>query len=121
MEFNFSVLRVVLLISLVAGFYFLGGFDAPPLDENSILSQRRITKGWLYCVVLFLTGAVSTSIVDHFVGNIERSNLRLLYIIIGVILMAGSLVYIRSLNDAANSTNNQGEQTDAGNRRSAGA
>jgi hypothetical protein len=109
MEFNFSVFRIVLLLSLLILFYFLGGFDAPSLGADSILSQRRITKAWMYCVVLFLAGAVSTSVVDHFVGTMERSNLRLLHIIMGTILMAGSLLYIRSLKDAAHHTSDQDE------------
>lgn len=112
MEFHFTVKRVAFLIALIVGFYFLGGFDAPSLAQDSVLSQRRVTRAWFYGVVLFLTGAVSATIVDHFVGTMDRSNLRVLYIIMGVIVMVGSSLYIRGLNDASDSTNHQDEQVD---------
>jgi hypothetical protein len=112
MEFNFTIKRVAILIALIAGFYFLGGFDAPALADDSVLSQRRVTKAWFSTVVLFLTGAVSATVVDHFVGTMDRSNLRVLYIIMGVIVMVGSALYIRGFNDASESTQHQDEQVE---------
>ena len=101
MDYNFTIPRLLLLISLLAIFGMLGGFIPPVLPEETGLSSARVTKAWFYCVLMFLSGAISTSIVDHHVGLIDRINLRLLYIIIGVGLMIGSIVWLRSLRETA--------------------
>ena len=97
MEFNFSLSRLCLLAVLLIVFFLWGGFSAPVLDPQSMLSASRVTRVWFYCVVLYVIGAACVSVVDHFVGTLDRSNLRLLYVILGVIAMAGSCLYIHTL------------------------
>jgi hypothetical protein len=101
MEINFSLQRLLLLFALLALFAALGGFACPSLPPDSILNQGRVTKAWSYCVLLFIAGAVCASLVDHFVGNIDRSNIRFLYLVIGSLLMIGSYFWIRSLHETA--------------------
>lgn len=43
--------------------------------------------------MMFVAGAVSISIVDHWVGNVESSNIRILYVIARILLMAVALVW----------------------------
>jgi hypothetical protein len=43
--------------------------------------------------------AGSTTLVDHFVGNLDRSDLRLLYLILGVLLMLSSLLWLHVLRE----------------------
>ncbi len=40
------------------------------------------------------------TLVDHFVGTIDRANVRLLYVIVGLALMFASCCWIRSLVQA---------------------
>lgn len=87
MEFALSSLRIGALISLLALFGLLGGFGFP---EDSF---RYLTRAWMGSVLLFVLGAVSATIVDHWVGNLDRSNLRWLYIVLGVLGMGGGLMY----------------------------
>lgn len=101
MEFNFSVQRLLLLVAFLVLFAVLGGFVPPSLSSDSILDPRRVTKAWSYCVLLFIAGAMCVSVIDHFVGTLDRSNIRLLYIIIGAVLMIGSYMWIRGLHGAA--------------------
>ncbi len=108
MEFNFSLQRLLLLVAFLVLFAVLGGFSAPSLSPDSILDPRRVTKAWIYCVLLFIAGAVCVSVIDHYVGSLERSNIRLLYIIIGSLVMIGSYMWIRGLHGAA-----EGEPTEA--------
>jgi peptidoglycan/LPS O-acetylase OafA/YrhL len=93
MEFTFTPLRAGILLVLLAGFWVLGGFDFP--DEGS----RRITRAWLYTVLMFGLGAVSATVVDHWIGNLDRSNLRWLYIVLGVLCMGGGLMYQHVLKE----------------------
>lgn len=101
MEFNFSIQRLLLLVAFLAIFTTIGGFTPPSLSPDSMLDPRRVAKAWMYCVLLFISGAACASVVDHFVGTLDRSNIRLLYIIIGVALMIGSTMWIRGLQGAA--------------------
>jgi drug/metabolite transporter (DMT)-like permease len=74
----------------------MGGFSIPEVHDE-FRDPQRVTRAWLYCVMMFLAGAGCVSIVDHFVGTIDRSNIRLLYIIIGVALMIGSYLWQRGV------------------------
>jgi hypothetical protein len=104
MSYNFTLPRLALLAACVIAFFLLGGFARPELSESSFLDPVRVNKGWMLCVIMFLAGAGCVSVVDHFVGLMEPSNLRLLYIIIGILLMAGSFVWQRSLKQSAAGT-----------------
>jgi len=100
MELNFSLSRLALLIACVAAFWMLGGFDLPGVAETGHDIPQRVTRAWFYCILMFIGGAVSVSVVDHHVGNLDRSNLRFLYVILGVLLMSGSYLWLRVLREA---------------------
>jgi len=100
MELNFSITRLLLLIAFMVTFAVVGGFTPPSVSTDSLLDPQGVAKAWRYCVLLFLSGAVSASLVDHFVGTIDRSNIRLLYIIIGVVLMIGAYIWMSGLRGA---------------------
>jgi hypothetical protein len=93
MEFTFTPLRVAILIVLLAGFWFAGGFTPPDL------SMRTTDRIWLCSIISFVVGAVMVSVVDHWVGNLDRSNLRWLYVVMGVLAMSGSGMYRHVLNE----------------------
>jgi hypothetical protein len=97
MEFNFDLRRLLLLAVLLGGFAFLGGFTAPQVGPDSPHQSSRVQKAWSYCVVLFLFGAASATIVEHTVGYMDPTNLRPAYIVLGVLLMIASIVWLRSL------------------------
>jgi hypothetical protein len=101
MDFNFSRTRLILLAAFLIIFFLIGGFSAPVVDPESYLDPRRIRKAWMYCVILYTLGAGCASVVDHYVGTIDRSNLRILYIILGVLVMLGSSFYIHSIKSGA--------------------
>jgi len=88
MEINVTPIRGVILAVLLVGFFFFGGFDMP-----DGVSGRRFTKAWSFCIIMFVVGATKVSIVDHWAGTVERTNLRFFYIILGVILMVVALVW----------------------------
>lgn len=100
MELNFSWGRLLVLFLLVAFFAGWGGFVSPS-SGDSMTNPHQAMKAWRYCVMLFLAGAVSVSIIDHFVGTLDRSNLRFLYVILGVILMGSSCLWLRTLRRSA--------------------
>lgn len=101
MEFNFSLPRLAILLACTALFWLLGGFDLPGVAEAGYHSPARLTRAWFYCILMFLGGAVCVSVVDHHVGNIDRTNLRFLYILVGALLMGGSYLWLRLLGEAA--------------------
>jgi hypothetical protein len=95
MEIKVTPIRGAVLLALLVAFYFWGGFEI--LDG---VSRRRLSRGWTTCILMFVAGAVSISIVDHWVGNVERSNIRIFYIIAGILLMAVALVWQAMLNSS---------------------
>jgi hypothetical protein len=101
MSYNFGLYRLALFGACIALFFFLGGFDWPEVGDDSLMNPAQVHKAWMWCVVMFLVGAGSVALVDHNVGLMEPANLRLLYIIIGVLLMAGSFIWQRSLKQGA--------------------
>lgn len=97
MEFNFEWRRLLLLAVLLGGFASLGGFSAPQADEEH--SPARARKAWLYCIVLFATGAACASVVDHYTGTMSHSNLRAAYVLLGGLLMGTGLFWLKILKD----------------------
>lgn len=100
MEFNFDVRRLILLGVLLGGFAMFDGFNAPKVSVDGPHSQARVQKAWSYCVLLFVIGAVSTSLVEHTVGYMDPTNLRPAYVVLGVVLMIASIIWLRSLRQS---------------------
>jgi hypothetical protein len=101
MEFTFTIKRVLLLLALIGVFALLGGFQNPASGIE--MQHPRMGRAWLICVLMFLSGAVSTTIVDHVVGLMDRTSIRWLYIFAGVLLMGGALLWLSVLRSAAES------------------
>lgn len=97
MEFDFSLRRVLILAALLGIFATLGGFTAPQPREE--YSTSRVRKAWLMCIVLFVGGAVSATVIEHTVGHMDPTNLRPAYIFIGVILMIAGALWLRSMKE----------------------
>ena len=100
MELNLSLTRLSLFAGCIAIFWWLGGFALPATDAHGFHDTHRVAKAWQYCVVLFLTGAVNVSVIDHWVGTMDRSNIRLLYILLGAGMMIGSCFWLDSLRQS---------------------
>ena len=86
MDLNFSPFRVAALVILVVGFALLGGFTIP---EDM---PTRMMRAWSLSLLLFVVSAISATVVDHWIGNLDRSNLRWFYIVMGVAGMAGAVM-----------------------------
>ncbi|MCB1206159.1 MAG: hypothetical protein KDN18_18000 [Verrucomicrobiae bacterium] len=97
MEIHFTPLRTGLLVALLATFAFLGGFTPPSAHFGMEVSGSQINRSWLSCVALFVAGAGMATIVDHWVGLMPPSNLRLLYVVVGILLMAVAILWYRSM------------------------
>lgn len=92
MEFQFTPVRTAILVVLLVAFWLLGGFEH--LDAGG-----QIGRAWLYSVIIFIIGSAMVSVVDHWVGNLDRSNLRWLYIVMGVLAIGGSFMYQHVLRE----------------------
>ena len=88
MEFTFTPLRVVILVVLVIGYALWGGMTVPSGLPTSLFRM------WLCTLLLFLLSATSATVVDHWVGNLDRTNIRWFYVTAGVAGMLGALVML---------------------------
>lgn len=98
MELNFSLGRLAILGACVGLFALLGGFSMSELQEPA--DALRVGKAWRYCVMMYLAGAACVSLVDHSVGTLDRTNLRFLYVLLGVALMVGGAWWLHSMKGA---------------------
>lgn len=87
MEFTFTPIRAGILVVLLAAFWLLGGFEFPRGDFS------YLQRAWTCSVLMLVSGSVCATIVDHWVGNLDRSNLRWLYVVLGVLLIGGGFMY----------------------------
>jgi hypothetical protein len=87
MELTFTRWRVTVLVLLVIAYAVHGGFAVPDVP-------RAMMRMWVVTLLLFLISAVSATVVDHWVGLLDRSNLRWFYIVVGVAGMVGALVML---------------------------
>lgn len=97
-DWRITPLRVGIWLSLLVAFGFWGGF-AP--IEGDFGTHRRLTKAWLLLVVMFVGGSLSATMGDQLYGTIERSSLRILYLLGGSLAMMGALVLLHGLRVAA--------------------
>ncbi len=98
MEFTFTPIRIGIFVSLLIAFWFLGGFTPPAsLNDGDFSGARHLGKSWGYCMILFVTGAISSTLVEHRAGNIDPTSLRAIYIVIGLICMAAALAWNQAL------------------------
>ncbi len=91
MDIRLTPLRVLVFGLLVAAYWWIGGFEII-LNSDS--------RGMLYRAALFIIGAGCVTVVEHEVGTMERTSLRLLYVILGLILMSAAVVWTRSIHSA---------------------
>lgn len=101
MEFDFSLRRLLLLTALLGVFATLGGFSAPQPGED--FQASRAHKAWFMCIVLFVGGAVATTVIEHTVGHMDPTNLRPAYVFIGVVLMIAGVLWLRTLKQGVES------------------
>ncbi len=99
MEFSFTPKRLLVMAALLGIFALLGGFSNPAYLAEEY--SNRMTKAWIYVMILFVGGAASASLIDHWVGLIDRSNIRWAYVVLGVIMMASALVWLHVLRASA--------------------
>ncbi|MEZ5325162.1 MAG: hypothetical protein R3F19_08870 [Verrucomicrobiales bacterium] len=89
MSVNFGLRRLLLLVGCIVGFSVFGGFDV------DWISNQAGARMWAASVLFFLTGSVCVSVIDHETGHMEpRTNLRSAYIVLGVLMMAGSCWFL---------------------------
>lgn len=100
MEFDFDFRRLLLLALLLGGFAVFGGFQPPEVSSNGIHSAAQVRKAWSYCVVLFIAGAVSATLIEHTVGYMPPMSLRPGYILLGAVLMFASAFWLHTLKQS---------------------
>ena len=94
MEIRPTPLRVLLLLILLAGFWWVGGFDL----SATLPKGNPNSRAMLYRIAMFVIGAGCVTVVEHETGNLDRTSLRWLYILMGIILMAAAVTWTRALH-----------------------
>ena len=100
MELDFDFRRLLLLALLLGGFAVFGGFQAPEVPKDGFHSAPQVRKAWSYCVVLFVAGAVSATLIDHTVGYMPPMSLRPGYILLGAVLMFAGGFWLHHLKQS---------------------
>ena len=98
MSFNFGPVRLIIFIVCVLVFWFFKGFENSVPDEEG--ARIELGGAWVRPMIMYFVGAVGVSFIDHYIGTLERQNLRLVYLIGGTVLMVGAIVMLRSAKAA---------------------
>jgi hypothetical protein len=72
----------------------------PQVKSESGLSRPRVTRAWMTCVAAFVAGAVAATVINQYVGTIDQTSLRPMYIIFGILTMAGSFLWLLTIKSA---------------------
>ena len=99
-DFAFTLKRTALLLGLIIIYAALGGFSIPEIPADSLVNPHLLKRAWYRCALVYLAGAVAVSVVDHFVGTMDRTNIRSVYVVGGSLAMLAAVLWMRSLNDA---------------------
>lgn len=97
MEWNFSALRLLVLCALIGVYWLLGGFSLPELPREVFGNPRRLGTARFQCTLLFCAGGAIATLIDHHIGNIDRTNLRPFYILLGLAMMVIGWLWLRGL------------------------
>ena len=93
MEFRLTPLRVLILLLLLAGYWWVGGFEM----STRIMDANRNLRAMFYRALLFI-GASCVSVIEHETGILHRTSLRPFYVVLGLLLMAAAVVWTRALD-----------------------
>lgn len=94
MQFRPTPLRILFLLLLLAGFWWIGGFDL----SATLPKGHPNFRAMLYRITMFAIGAGCVTIVEHETGTVDRTSLRWLYILLGIILMVAAVTWTRALH-----------------------
>jgi len=67
MELTFIPVRVVSFLVLMGLFALLGGFTFPQILADSGLPTSKLSRAWIYCVLMFIGGAACVGDVPQIV------------------------------------------------------
>jgi hypothetical protein len=85
------LIRILVFIALLGGFWALGGFVSPQVSPQVSVKQdpRPI---WALAIVLYIVGAGVAVWADKTIGVLQPVSLRPLYVILGIALMLLALL-----------------------------
>jgi hypothetical protein len=97
-----TVLGIIAFIALIGAFFvWFGG--PPEVPDGVAVSRRGFGRAWLYCTMLFITGAGTACFGDFEYGMFPPTSLRWLFVLSGGAVMAASALWMHSLTEALKS------------------
>lgn len=98
MSFNFGPVRLIIFVVCVLAFWAFKGFEnTVPGEEGTMV---EVGNQWVWSLIMFGVGAIAVSFIDHYIGTLERQNIRLVYLIGGTILMVSAIVVLNKAKAA---------------------
>lgn len=103
-SWNFSRKRVILLLGLVVPFCLWAGFETLIYGVPERFSPSRQDQPQL----VFLFGAVLVSVVDFWVGKLDRTNWRFLLVVAGILCMVLAVLRVHREKKRSRTDNQSG-------------
>lgn len=98
---NKHVAKLFLFAALMGGFYALGGFERPRVEQADYRSNPKMGRAWVATVVLFLAGTILAIWGNQIAEQVDWDIPTGAYPAIGVLLLLAGVLWMLMVKDAA--------------------
>lgn len=99
---NKHTAKLLLFATLMGGFYALGGFDRPRVEQADYRSNPKMGRAWVATLVLFLAGTILAIWGNQIAEQVDSDIPAGVYPTIGVFLLLAGVLWMLMVKDAAN-------------------
>ena len=98
---NKHVAKLLLFAALMVGFYALGGFERPRVEQADYRSNPKTGRAWVATVFLVLAGTILALWGNQIAENVDWDIPAGAYPAIGVLLLLASVLWMLMVKDVA--------------------
>ena len=96
-----NLIKLIVFILLMGGFYALEGFERPTIAKEDYRSSGRTGRAWIVTVTMFVVGAIlmlwGNTIAEQVDWNVPNG----LYPTIGVMVLIAGFIWMWLIRDSA--------------------
>lgn len=96
-----GILKMLLFVALMGGFYAFDGFERPRVERGDYRSNPKMARAWVTTVAMFVAGAVLAVWGNQIAEQVDWDIPAGMFPTIGVMLLVAGFVWMLMVRDAA--------------------